>query len=186
MALAHRRLTLDEFLALPEEKPALEYIDGKVTQKMSPKGRHSALQGYLAVFFNDVGRPNKTAFAFPELRTTFAGASYVPDVAVFRWARIPVDPDGEVADEFFLPPDIAVEIASPRQSRPRLRSRCRWYVDNGVSIALLVDPRDHLVARFEPGQPERVLRGSDIVDCTSIVPGAQLTVDKLFACLRLD
>ena len=40
MALTERRTSLEEFLKLPEEKPALEYFDGKVTQKVSPKTRH--------------------------------------------------------------------------------------------------------------------------------------------------
>ena len=43
MTLTDTRMTLTEFLALPEEKPALEYENGEVTQKVSPKGRHSAL-----------------------------------------------------------------------------------------------------------------------------------------------
>ena len=186
MVLARRHLTLEEFLKLPEEKPALQYFEGRITQKMAPKGRHSVLQGELVEYLNRWGRPRKIALAFPELRTTFAGASFVPDVAVYRRERIPIDVDGEVADEFFLPPDIAVEIVSPRQSRPRLRRQCRWYVDNGVPLALLVDPSHHAVTRFEPGQPERLLRGADVVDCTAIVPGARLTVDELFACLRLE
>jgi Uma2 family endonuclease len=186
MVLARRHLTLEEFLALPEEEPALEYFEGRITQKMSPKARHSLLQGALVEYFNPLGRPRKIALAFPELRTTYAGASFVPDVAVFRWARIPIDVDGEVADEIFLPPDVAVEVVSPRQSRPRLRQRCRWYVENGVSLALLIDPRHHAVTRFEPGQPERLLRGADVIDCSAIVPGALLTVDELFACLRLS
>jgi Uma2 family endonuclease len=44
MAVASSRLTLDEFLKLPEEEPALEYVNGVVSQKVSPKGRHSSLQ----------------------------------------------------------------------------------------------------------------------------------------------
>jgi Uma2 family endonuclease len=186
MVLARRHITLDEFLKLPEEKPALQYFEGKVTQKMAPKARHSLLQGYLVRFLDALGWPGKVAVAFPELRTTYGGASFVPDVAVYRWARIPFDADGEVADEIFMPPDIAVEIVSPRQSRPRLRRQCRWYVDNGVPLALLVDPRRHTVERFEPDQPERLLQGADVIDCTAIVPGARLTVDELFACLRLQ
>ncbi len=44
MIVARRRpIALAEFLALPEEEPALEYLDGVVTQKMSPKGRHGTL-----------------------------------------------------------------------------------------------------------------------------------------------
>lgn len=32
MALTGRRLTLDEFLALPEESPGLEHLDGRIVQ----------------------------------------------------------------------------------------------------------------------------------------------------------
>lgn len=38
------------------------------------------------------------------------------------------------------PPDLVVEIASPRQSINGLVRRCIWYTENGVGIALLVDP----------------------------------------------
>ena len=35
-------LTLEEFLKLPETKPAREYIDGKIIQKPMPQGKHIA------------------------------------------------------------------------------------------------------------------------------------------------
>src|SRR5579863_4557769 len=89
MVVRQRNLSLDEFLALPERKPALEYEDAVITQKMSPKGRHSALQSEVIIRFDRYGRPRKLARAFSELRVTFAGRSYVPDVSVFRWERIP-------------------------------------------------------------------------------------------------
>jgi Uma2 family endonuclease len=34
-------ITLEEFLKLPETKPASEYIDGEIIQKPMPKTRHS-------------------------------------------------------------------------------------------------------------------------------------------------
>lgn len=34
-------LTLDEFLKLPETKPASEFIDGQIIQKAMPQGKHS-------------------------------------------------------------------------------------------------------------------------------------------------
>src|SRR6266511_3509189 len=115
MAVTRRRLTLDEFLELPEEEPALEYEAGKVTQKVSPKGKHGRLQAALAELINRFTGPRRLALAFTETRATFAGASRVPDLVVYRWARIPRDESGEVADDIFDPPDIAVEIASPIQ-----------------------------------------------------------------------
>jgi hypothetical protein len=36
MAVAPARLTLEEFLKLPEEEPSLEFADGMVTPKVSP------------------------------------------------------------------------------------------------------------------------------------------------------
>lgn len=46
----------------------------------------------------------------------------------------------------FLPlPDLIVEIASPGQSISALVRRCLWYVQEGVAVALLVDPDDRSV-----------------------------------------
>jgi len=45
MTTVRKAMTLDQFLRLRERKPALEYIDGEVTQKVSPGARHSALRG---------------------------------------------------------------------------------------------------------------------------------------------
>lgn len=37
-------ISLEEFLTLPETKPAQEYINGTIQQKPMPKGKHSLLQ----------------------------------------------------------------------------------------------------------------------------------------------
>lgn len=185
MAITQRHLALEEFLALPEKKPALEYEDGVVTQKIMPKGKHSKLQYAIAEWFNRFAGSVRLAWAFPELRTTYAGASRVPDVAVYRWNRIPVDASGEVANDFEEPPDIAVEIVSPKQSVTLLVRRCLWYVEHGVSAAMLVDPADKSVLLFRPGRTVQALHGTDGVDLEDILPGFRLTVQELFASLTM-
>src|SRR5262249_23247451 len=85
MAIPHQKLTLEQFLELPDEKPALEYDHGTVTQKVAPRPRHSRLQTKLAEWFNRFAEPRQVALAFVELRTTYAGSSFVPDVSVYRW-----------------------------------------------------------------------------------------------------
>ncbi|WP_118169167.1 Uma2 family endonuclease [Nostoc sphaeroides] len=47
-------LTLEEFLKLPETKPASLYIDGEIILKPMPKTRHSRLQAKLIDGINDV------------------------------------------------------------------------------------------------------------------------------------
>jgi Uma2 family endonuclease len=178
------RLTLEEFLRLPEEKPALEYMDGMVTQKVPPKGRHCRLQLKLTDFFSDFAEPSGLAIALQELRTTYAGWSPVPDVAVYLWDRIPWDATGEVPDDYYEPPDIAVEIVSPEQSRAGLVRKCEWYMANGVSIALLVDLDRRTVRLFRPGEPSVLLPGADVIDFAPVLPSLRLMVDDLFGWLR--
>ena len=185
MAVVRQPMTLAKFLALQEEEPALEFADGEVTQKVSPKGQHSRLQVTLVECFNQFAEPRRFALAFSELRATFAGASPVPDVAVYRWERIPVDQRREIVNDFREPPDIAIEIVSPEQSVNALVRRCLWYVANGVGVALLVDPADRSVLLFRPGEMPRPLRGPDPIDVGEILPGFELTVQELFDALRI-
>jgi Uma2 family endonuclease len=180
-----RRMTLEEFLALPEEKPALEFeADGTVTQKMSRKGRHSALQTYFLEVVNRFAIQRRLAIAFPELRTVFGGAAYVPDVSVYLWERVPRDASGRVADDFVEPPDIAIEVVSPGQRVNALVRRSVWYIDHGVRLALVVDPDDESVLIFRSGQQPQVAREHDGVDLTDVLPGFGLTAEQIFAALR--
>jgi Uma2 family endonuclease len=185
VAIVQQPLTLDEFLELPERKPALEFADGVVTRKMAPKARHSRLQGKLVEWFNVFAEPRRLAAAFPELRTTFAGASVVPDVAVYCWDRIPRDATGELADDCRQPPDIAIEIVSPRQSVTSLVRRCLWYVEHGVRLTLLVDPNDRSILVFRPRLPTHAVRGTDHIDLSDIIPGLALVVHQLFDSLTM-
>jgi Uma2 family endonuclease len=184
MVLAQRPLTLEEFLQLPEEKPALEYLDGEVTRKMSPLGPHGRLQGRLYLRFELFGLERRLASAFPETRVTFGGASFVPDLIVYRWERIPSDERGDVPSYFYEPPDIAVEIASPGQTPEALAERCRWYVEHGVRVALLVLPRTRSARVFRAGTELGPLRGADRIDLGDVLPGFELAVDELFGALR--
>lgn len=181
-----RHMTLDEFLALPETEPAFEYADGKVRQKVAPQGQHVTLQDDFTQRVNALAVPRKLARAYSELRTTYAGLSRVPDVAVYLWGRIPRLPNGRVANRFTEPPDIAVEIVSPDQGATDLISKCIWYVKNGVRIALIADPGSDTVLRFVPDAVPDALTGDDRIDLDEVLPGFELTVNQLFASLILD
>src|SRR4051812_18186850 len=100
MATLLKDMSLEQFLALPDEKPALEYEEGRVTPKVSPQGQHSQLQAGLVELVLQYGRPGKVALAYPELRAIYGGRSYVPDISVYRWARLPIQPDGKIANVF--------------------------------------------------------------------------------------
>jgi Uma2 family endonuclease len=179
-----QKMTLACFLELPEEKPALEFEpDGTVTQKMSPKGQHSAMQKALLELIDGFGGGG-VAEALPELRTTFGGASYVPDVAVYLSDRIPRDAAGDIANDFLEPPDIAFEVVSPEQRVSSLLRKCAWYVEHHVRVAVIVDTEDRTVLVLRQDEPLRISRGDDRIDLSDVLPGFELTAAQLFARLR--
>ena len=186
MAIARQRLTLEQFLRLPEAEPALEYWRGEVSQKVSPKGPHGAIQYGFGRRIDDVASLRRLVRVFTETRVTFAGVSTVPDLVVYRRERVPRDSGGRVAEDFTTPPDITVEILSRGQSRHELVARCRWYAENGVPLVVLADPLRLTARLFRAGAESGDLRGGDLLDFADVLPGCTLTVDELFAPLAAD
>lgn len=73
--IPEKTITLEEFLKLPETKPASEYMNGQVIQKPMPQGKHSTIQGELVTAINAAVKKQRIALAFPELRCTFGDRS---------------------------------------------------------------------------------------------------------------
>jgi len=180
------RMSLDQFLKLPEDEPALEYADGGVTQKVSPKVYHGRIQFTFAEAVNQHAEPRRLALAFTETRSTFGGRSYVPDVGIYRWANLPRRPDGKIVNDFVTPWDVAVEVVSPEQSRREIEDKCRWYLANGVGLSLMIDPDREDIVRFGADGSRVVLTGDDRIDLDDVLPGFVLTPGALFATLYPD
>mgnify|MGYP003402414233 FL=1 len=181
------KLTLAEFLQLPETKPASEYINEIIYQKPMPKGKHSRLQIRLATQINHVGEPDRIASAFPELRCTFGGRSIVPDITVFSWQRIPVDANGEIENNFEIYPDWTIEILSPDQSPTRVIDNILFCLDRGTELGWLIDPKEKLVMIFKPGKQPEIKQDGDMLPVLSSLENTlQLSVQDVFSWLILN
>ncbi len=177
-------ITLKDFLALPETKPANEYIDGKIIQKPMPQGEHSTIQGELIIALNGALKPQKIARAFPELRCTFGGRSIVPDVTVFAWDRIPRQDNGRVANAFNIQPDWTIEILSPAQSYSRVTKNILHCLDNGTQLGWLIDPQEQSVlVYFRSQQPVFFEAESDVLPVPDFAKAFKLTLGELFGWL---
>ena len=186
MAIVQTGLTLDEFLRQPEEKPALEYVDGVVTRKMSPKGPHGRLQLWAGKLFDNAAGEPPRYLTFTELRTNWTDrASLIPDISVYLIERVPTTPEGDIAEDFWLPPDIAVEIASPGQSVNEQTTRANLLLRHGVPVVILVEPRHRRVRLARPGRPIVSYQSGDVVTIEDILPGFALRVDELFSALKV-
>src|SRR5205809_5400258 len=96
------RMTLKEFLALPEEKPYLEWdaslipqkdqvhaeLMGVVTQKMAPQDDHSLLTDLIMGAFHRFGSDRRLGLGHIEKRFKLVGWAPVPDVSFYRRERL--------------------------------------------------------------------------------------------------
>ena len=183
---AKLKISLAEFLELPETKPASEYIDGKIYQKPMPQGKYSKLKDELLSGINRVGKPGKLAHAFPELRCTFGGRSIVPDIAVFEWSRIPIDEDGEIANPIEVAPDWIIAILSPDQSPNPVIKKIIFSIQHGTKLGWFADPRDKSVIAFAPNQMPEFISGTDILPVLSVLRDWQLSATALFNMLKIN
>ncbi|QLE55454.1 Uma2 family endonuclease [Nostoc sp. TCL26-01] len=177
-------ITVEEFLKLPETKPANEYIDGKIIQKPMPKGRHSSLQSELCTNINQIAKTQKTAYAFPELRCTFGDRSIVPDVAVFQWQHIPFSAEGQILDDFNLPPDWTIEILSPDQKPNKVIGNILYCLKYGCKLGWFIDPDDRNILTFLSDRQPELMQGSDRLLMLEGID-LELTVDGVFDWLLM-
>jgi Uma2 family endonuclease len=178
-------LALEKFLDRPETTPASEFIHGEITQKPMPQGEHSRLQVKLCEVINQTAELTRTAYALPELRCTFGGASIVPDIAVFRWARIPTGASGRIANRFIIHPDWAIEILSPDQRLTKVLGNLLHCSQHGTELGWLLDPEAETILVVFPGQRVELFQGSTPLPVLPeiVLP---LTTEQVFGWLTIS
>ncbi len=177
-------LTLEAFLAMPETKPASEFIDGEISQKPMPQGKHSAVQSEFVPTVNSKLKPAKIARAFSELRCTFGGRSIVPDASVWLWDRIATDESGDIANVFSIPPDWTIEILSPDQRHTKVVKNIVHCLHHGSAMGWLIDPDDRTVFIYHPNGTLEIFDEPDAqLPVPEFAQSIALTVGDVFGWL---
>jgi Uma2 family endonuclease len=150
-----------------------------------PQGEYSRLQSKLCATINQVAEPTKLAYAFPELRCTFAERSIVPDVAIFRWQRIPRTPTDRIENRFNLYPDWAIEILSLDQRQTIVLGNLLHCSTFGTELGWLIDP---LAERILVVLPEQRVQLLDSESLLPVLQGLELTLTptQIFSWLNLE
>lgn len=177
-------LTLEDFLQLPETKPASEYIDGHIFQKPMPGAAHSVVQGDLSSAINSQIRETQKGFAFPELQCTFNNYAIVPDIAVLSWDRIPRNKAGKLTGDFLAAPDWMIEILSPGQNQTKIVKKILHALAHGTQLAWLIDPDEECVFGYTPDLRAVLYEASEQpLPVPEFAKDFQLTVGELVAWL---
>jgi Uma2 family endonuclease len=170
-------MSLEEFLALPEEKPSLELIDGEVCQKPMGKIRHSRPTRRIMRLLED-HPATRNGEAFGELTLAFPGSeppnARVPDAVYFAAAHIPTGDEYPTA-----PPDLAIEVRSKGQTLASQQSRLEFLRERGVPATLLIDPEERHVCLHDGAKTSTAGPGDTLT--IDSLGGFSFRVDDLFA-----
>ncbi len=177
--VTRQKLTVEEYLALPEEKPYLEYVCGEAIAKPMPDRNHSRLAHKLSMFLG-LYEATGGGETFVEGRSEFVDLDdpryLLPDVSYYA-------PGRDAGDRLMTPPSLAIEIRSEGQTLRSLRDKCRYYRAHGVDAAWLIDPTTRTAEIFDVSNDGTVI-GEDGALSGAAVPGFAVTLRELFAVLR--
>jgi Uma2 family endonuclease len=141
--------------------------------------KNFSLIGQLAVWIEKtglgIGFDSSTGFTFPN------GAVYSPDaswVSNEKWEALT---QTQQEEEFSpLAPDFVVELRSSSDSLKKLREKMQEYINNGVRLGWLLDPKNKTVEIFRLGKEVEILESPTTVSGEDVLPGFELNLNKLW------
>lgn len=169
-------------IELPEVKPALEWVNGRVLQKVSPQRRHALAQAVFASRLHawacetGLGRVG-TEWDYRIQPPGETRRPHVPDVAYLSYERVPYD-EPNAADIPSVAPDAVVEVISPGDAQRDIDEKVRVYIAAGSSVVFLVDTDDRTVTTCDANG--RSMIASPAVLRHDALPGFAMKLATLF------
>ncbi|MEL7034402.1 MAG: Uma2 family endonuclease [Cyanobacteria bacterium J06592_8] len=77
-------------------------------------------------------------------------------------------------------PDLVVEVKSQSDRLKKLREKIQIYVEQGVQVAILIDPDTEEVELYKPDQSVQRLGNGDILTLPELLPGWELVIEELW------
>jgi Uma2 family endonuclease len=131
------------------------------------------LQNWTETDGTGIAFDSSTGFILP------SGAIRSPDaawVASERLTALNPDPEG------FLPlaPDFVIELRSASDRLKPLQDKMQEYIDNGVRLGWLLNPKDRTVEIYRMAQGIEVLQSPTEVSGEDVLPGFVLSLEEIF------
>ncbi|MFO0892001.1 MAG: Uma2 family endonuclease [Isosphaeraceae bacterium] len=170
----------DAIRVLDRENRTCELVDGTLVEKAMGY-EESLIAVLLGTYLNNFVLPRKLGVVTGADGTVqlHPGLLRAPDVAFTSWATLP---GGKVPTAAIpqLAPDLAVEVLSKGNTRAEMARKLRDYLQAGVRLVWMIDPRTRVVRvhtapdRFSELKPGQTLDGGDVL------PGFRVAVAELF------
>ena len=163
---AGTQISVEEYLKTVY-RPDRDYVDGVVEERNLGEWDHSTVQGNLVTFFRSRSRQTGIT-AVPEWRFQVSPTRFrVPDVTVIA---------GRSQEQILTkPPLVCIEILSPDDTISRINARVQDYLQFGVPVVWVVDPKEKRVWVYGPNAAVKEAHDSVKLEGTDIeVPFSEI------------
>jgi Uma2 family endonuclease len=171
--------TVEDLLKMPEDGQKYELVNGEIV--VSPTGwKHSKIaikiSHILATFLE--GHPIGM-LAGPDLGVWLSNGNLrSPDITFVRNEKLPKEEDQDKFAEFV--PDLAVEVLSPSDRPQFVEEKIREFLENGVPIVWLVDPKQKTVTEYRSLSETQQYSGDDVISAEPVLPGFSCPISRFF------
>lgn len=173
-------ITAEEFWRMPEGEGKRELVRGEVREEMS-SGLHGDIALEIGSRLRGWAKAGKHGYTGVEAGYFLAADPDVirlPDLSYVKAERIP---ESGIPDKFWeLAPDLAVEVVSPSETADEVQEKVTDFLTAGTPMVWVVYPRTKQVVLHTPDGLSRTLKGEDMLEAPSLLPGFSCKVSELF------
>lgn len=181
--VSEKLLTAREFSSLPDpgDGARQELVRGVVVTMPPPKGPHGQCCANIAAILwhfvrqHKLGRvlSNDTGLLTGTNPDTVRGA----DILYWSYQRLPSLPEDVYIS---VPADLAVEVRSPSNDDGDMHEKVVEYLEAGVALVWVVDPRERTVTIYRTAAEGRVLHETATLTGEDVLPGFSCPVADFF------
>ncbi len=174
--------TAEQLAAMADDGNRYELVEG-VLQVMSPAGsEHGEIAAELLLQFRQHAKRHGLGKTYAA-ETGFLVRSNPDTVLAPDAAFVSIDRLRDLGrHEGYLPlaPDLVAEVVSPRDRTGQVEAKVQLWLDAGVRVVVVVEPRPPIVRIHRANRPPQSFTDG-LVDLSDVLPGFQLDVSELFA-----
>jgi len=177
-----KAITAEQFLETDWGEGIFELVRGEVVRVTPPRPEHGVICGNLTGLLWEYGRrsglgyclSNDSAVLTERDPDTVRG----PDVCYYSNARWPRSEVGRSLPP--VAPDLIVEVVSPGNRPGAMLRKVGEYLNAGVLLVWVVDPRSRTLTMYRPDAAPIVLRDDQTMEDLPELPGFRCEVADIF------
>ncbi len=175
-------ISIEEYLALPDVEEPTELVRGEVVKKQFTYINHGIVCANICLVLGECVKAESlgTGIALHGVITRRNPDSLrTIDVGYYSKRRLP----RTLITDKHLPiaPEVLFEVISHDETWQYILQKVTEFIEAGTFIANILDPVAETVHVFQRDRPVQILRDTDELNLTTVIPGFHRPVCELFA-----